>query len=239
MKLLGHLDGVSPDIFPKHPYEIVNQLTLKARLGPLRFCVVRNDAHDALLSTQSEPSKGVAHSCATGECTQTSSAKETTRSPAAHGVSSARERHREALQRAELPPDAYGVYRGRAHVRNMWLSPVCCGETRRVVRARCAEHVLLQLENDPGWLAQIAPVQGPTSAPAVRAGGCLSLTEAAGGAPSAPAVVTASQGGEGGAQHTGMWATAEMAKRLPSLVALQAVRDSILDEQMSQYLSTA
>lgn len=234
MKLLGNLDGISPATYPKHPYEIVNQLTLKARLGPLLFCVTRNDAHHDLLSTQSAHFRAVPRSQETGERSASSSATATTRSTAAHGVPSARELHCETARRAEVPPNA--MYSGRAHVHNIWLSTVCFGETRRVVRARCAEQVLFQLRNDPGWLEQIAPVKGPTPVLEVRASGDPSLMKAERGAPIAPAVVVAARGGQVDAQHTGVWVTAELAKQLPSLVALQEVRDGTLDEQMQQHL---
>jgi hypothetical protein len=46
-------------------------------------------------------------------------------------------------------------YRGRARMRNIWLSSICYGSNRFSVRTKCAEEVLVQLRHDPLWLQQV------------------------------------------------------------------------------------
>jgi hypothetical protein len=47
-------------------------------------------------------------------------------------------------------------YRGRARLRNMWLSDILVGHSRFAVRTKCAEEALQQLRHDPHWLNQLS-----------------------------------------------------------------------------------
>jgi hypothetical protein len=47
-------------------------------------------------------------------------------------------------------------FRGRARVRNIWLSSICYGASHFSVRTKCAEEALQQLRHDPDWLNQIS-----------------------------------------------------------------------------------
>lgn len=46
-------------------------------------------------------------------------------------------------------------YRGRARMRNIWLTGIVHGSTRFSVRTKCAEEVLKQFRHDSSWLQQI------------------------------------------------------------------------------------
>ena len=44
MKLMGNLEGVSPNTYPKPPYDIINFITLKAGLGYITLVSVINES---------------------------------------------------------------------------------------------------------------------------------------------------------------------------------------------------
>jgi hypothetical protein len=132
MRLLGHLEGVSPATYPRDTYGTVNKVTLKTGLGPLLFCIAHKDADPT-------PSASV-----TGAAAAASNADDTADSQAAGaagaqanslamplgggtGAAASRERRREKADRMDVA--AKGTYRGRTRVGPLWLSTVCYGDS--------------------------------------------------------------------------------------------------------------
>jgi hypothetical protein len=60
-----------------------------------------------------------------------------------------------SVEKTELADARDQKFRGRARMRNIWLSSICYGSTRFTVRTKCAEEVLRQYRHDNGWLQQI------------------------------------------------------------------------------------
>ena len=211
LRLLGGLEGVTPRTYPRHPFDIVNRVTLRAGLGHLQFCIVRCDAVP--------PPEGYADEAA---------AAAEMRAAAEGGVASARQKHAVLTQHGVV--DVRRAYRGRARVGAVWLSTVIHGGTRRGVRAACGEEVLMQMRHNKPFLRGISEVDGELCV--------LSEAEAAarGGRAAIPPDVSVSVPGDealaDGQVRTGVWETAERAAALPGLAELQRIRDWPLDQQM-------
>lgn len=222
MRLLGKLAGITPDTFPRVPFEIVNTLTLKAGLGPLQFAIVRSD--QAPLPTASRSSTGAA--AAAGNATDTAASAPPQGSAAAAGAALAPEptptpqaRQREKRQRQEEAQK--GAYRGRAHVGGVWLSSTCRGESRRVVKVRCGEQVLMQLRRDRHWLQLVD----------ARDGRALGVRDRP--PPSAGARAPGSTGGAAVRIESGIAEGSSVDDVvLPTLRELQREGDAPLDERM-------
>lgn len=211
LRLLGGLEGVTPRTYPRHPFDIVNRVTLRAGLGHLQFCIVRCDAVP--------PPEGYADADA---------AAADARAAAAGGVASARQKHAVLTQHGVL--DVRRAYRGRARVGAVWLSTVIHGGTRRGVRAACGEEVLMQMRHRKDFLRGISELEGElcvlTEAEAVARGARVAIP---------PDVSVSVRGDEALAEgeiRTGVWETAERAAALPGLAELQRVRDWPLDQLM-------
>lgn len=218
MKMLGNLEGVSPNTYPKPPYDIINHITLKAGFGYVTLVSVVNDVPiDQRAVVNPNGQEGEAAAAAPG---------------AGLSVAPARVRHLTAEARRELAA-AEGLYRGRARVHNIWLSSVFYGETRRVVRARCSEQVLAQLQCDPKWLAQLRRNEEDGS-------GMLEIVAGSGAA--VPDVVVATEQGINGVDgelRGGVFRMGESKARLPSIQELQHESDPDLDAEMAKALARA
>jgi hypothetical protein len=212
MKLIGNLEGVSPFTQPRHPFSIVNRITLKAQLGHLQFCIVRCSAV--------APPEGYSE--------ENSHAADVKAMSKEAGGGAASKRH--SASKLFHVHDRRYAYRGRAHVGAVWLSTVLYSGSRRGVRARCGEEVVMQMRHKKDWLRDIYKVKGEL---------CVLSDEevAAGGfAPCVPPLVEVTMPGDkliaDGEVRTGIWATAEHAAALPSLAELQKIQDCPLDEMM-------
>jgi hypothetical protein len=208
MRLMGNLEGISPFTQPRHPFSIVNRITLRAGLGHLQFCIVRCSAV-APPEGYSDQSALAADIAATSK--EDNGSRNFTPKPF----------HMHDERRA---------YRGRAHVGAVWLSTVQYSASRRAVRAKCGEEVVMQMRHRKDWLRGIYEVDGELCV--------LSDTEvqARGLKPFVPPHVTVTVPGNkllaDDEIRTGIWATAEDAANLPTLAELQEIRDVPLDEKL-------
>lgn len=208
MRLMGNLEGISPFTQPRHPFSIVNRITMRAGLGHLQFCIVH--------------SADMAHS--EGDSDQFAVAAD---------IAATSKKVNSSCNFTPKPSDMHGgprEYRGRAHVGAVWLSTVQYGGSRRGVRAKCGEEVVMQMRHRKDWLRGIYEVGGEL---------CV-LSDAEGQArglkPFVPPHVTVTVPGDqllaDDEIRTGIWASAERAAQLPTLSELQNIRDVPLDEKL-------
>ena len=66
----------------------------------------------------------------------------------------------QAVRRAQREELRRGTYRGRARVGRVWLSSTHYGDRKRVVKARCAEELLAQLQGHSGLLQAVCMDDG-------------------------------------------------------------------------------
>ena len=145
LRLLGNLDGVSPDTYPRDPYQLINTRTLKAGLGPTVIKIVNNSAADAPTS-----------SVTTGAVAAGGNDSDTAASGSKAAVAATETAAEKAVRRTERAEQvAKGKYRGRAMLGRLWASQTCYGDSKRVVRVRCAQQMLKHLQHDAKWLDQV------------------------------------------------------------------------------------
>lgn len=116
---------------------------------------------------------GVACAGAGAEAAQAPSSASAGSAPCAEARHIARRAQREQLQR--------GTYRGRARVGRVWLSSTHYGDTKRLVKARCAEELLSWLQSGEGLLTAVSKDEhgAPCSVAAPTCAGARSASNGA------------------------------------------------------------